>query len=76
VAFLAFQTAVEEISDVQALAGLRFPEVVGCQKEAADHTFVVPPPGKAISSPDGPAVAGEMQVAKLAGKPRNGCAVS
>jgi len=42
VAFLEFQTAVEEIFDVQALAGLRFPEVVGFQKEAIHHTFVVP----------------------------------
>jgi uncharacterized protein (TIGR03032 family) len=42
IAFLEFQTAVEEIFDVQALPGLRFPEVVGFQKEAIDHTFVVP----------------------------------
>ncbi len=42
VAFLEFQTAVEEIFDVQALAGVRFPEVVGFQKEAIQHTFVVP----------------------------------
>jgi uncharacterized protein (TIGR03032 family) len=40
---LEFQTAIEEIFDVQILAGLRFPEVVGFQKEAVDHTFVVPP---------------------------------
>jgi uncharacterized protein (TIGR03032 family) len=42
-AFLQFQTAVEEIFDVQLLAGLRFPEVLGFQKEAIQHTFVVPP---------------------------------
>ena len=42
VAFLEFQTAVEEIFDVQLLPGLRFPEVVGFQKEAVHHTFVVP----------------------------------
>jgi uncharacterized protein (TIGR03032 family) len=41
-AFLEFQTAVEEIFDVQVLAGLRFPEVIGFQKEAVQHTFVVP----------------------------------
>ena len=41
-AFLEFQTAVEEIFDVQVLAGLRFPEVVGFQKDAVQHTFVVP----------------------------------
>ena len=36
-------TAIEEIFDVQILAGLRFPEVIGFQKETVDHTFVVPP---------------------------------
>jgi uncharacterized protein (TIGR03032 family) len=39
---LEFQTAVEEIFDVQVLPGLRFPEVVGFQKEAVQHTFIVP----------------------------------
>lgn len=42
VGLLEFQTAVEEIFDVQLLAGLRFPEVIGFQKETIDHTFVVP----------------------------------
>jgi uncharacterized protein (TIGR03032 family) len=43
-----FQSAVEEIFDVQLLPGLRFPEVVGFQNETIHHTFVVPPglPGK------------------------------
>ena len=41
--FLEFQTAVEEIFDVQLLAGLRFPEVMGFQQETIQHTFVVPP---------------------------------
>ena len=41
-AFLEFQTAVEEIFDVQLLTGLRFPEVVGFQKEAVQHTFIIP----------------------------------
>lgn len=40
---LEFQTAVEEVFDVQLLPGLRFPEVVGFQKDALHHTFVVPP---------------------------------
>jgi uncharacterized protein (TIGR03032 family) len=44
VAFLEFQTAVEEIFDVQLLAGTRFPEIVGFQKDTLDHTFIVPPP--------------------------------
>jgi uncharacterized protein (TIGR03032 family) len=43
VALLEFQTAVEEIFDVQLVPGLRFPEVIGFQKEAIQHTFVVPP---------------------------------
>lgn len=42
-AFLEFQSAVEEIFDVQLLPNLRFPEVLGFQKEAVQHTFVVPP---------------------------------
>src|SRR4029453_9003350 len=43
VALLEFQTAVEEIFDVQLLSGVRFPEVIGFQKEAVHHTFVIPP---------------------------------
>jgi uncharacterized protein (TIGR03032 family) len=43
VSFLEFQTAVEEIFDVQVVPGLCFPEVVGFQKEAIHHTFIVPP---------------------------------
>jgi uncharacterized protein (TIGR03032 family) len=42
IGLLEFQTAVEEIFDVQLLSGLRFPEVVGFQKEAIHHTFIVP----------------------------------
>jgi uncharacterized protein (TIGR03032 family) len=43
VAMLEFQTAVEEIFDVQLLPGIRFPEVVGFQKETLDNTFIIPP---------------------------------
>ena len=43
VGMLEFQTAVEEVFDVQLLPGLRFPEVVGFQKDSLHHTFVVPP---------------------------------
>ena len=43
VALLEFQTAVEEIFDVQILPGLCFPEVVGFQQKTIEHTFVVPP---------------------------------
>ena len=42
-AMLEFQTAVEEIFDVQLLAGAGFPEVMGFQKDTVHHTFVVPP---------------------------------
>jgi uncharacterized protein (TIGR03032 family) len=42
-AFLEFQTAVEEIFDVQLLPGLHFPEVMGFQKETLHHTFIIPP---------------------------------
>jgi len=42
VALLEFQTAVEEVFDVQVLPGLRFPEVIGFQKEAIHHTFIIP----------------------------------
>jgi hypothetical protein len=37
-----FQSAVEEIFDVQLLPGVRFPELVGFQKEDVNHVFVVP----------------------------------
>jgi uncharacterized protein (TIGR03032 family) len=40
---LEFQTAVEEIFDVQLLPGIRFPEIVGFQKETLHHTFIIPP---------------------------------
>ncbi|HQU44581.1 MAG TPA: TIGR03032 family protein [Pirellulales bacterium] len=42
IGMLDFHTAVEEIFDVQLLLGLRFPDVIGFQKEAVHHTFVVP----------------------------------
>ncbi|MDZ4781696.1 MAG: TIGR03032 family protein [Planctomycetia bacterium] len=43
VAILEFQTAVEEIFDVQLLPGVRFPEVMGFQKDSLQHTFIIPP---------------------------------
>lgn len=48
IAFLEFQTAVEEIFDVQLLPAIRFPEVIGFQNEAINHTFVVPPKVQAL----------------------------
>ena len=41
-AFLEFQTAVQEIFDVQLLPGLRFPEMLGFQKDTIHNTFIVP----------------------------------
>ena len=43
IGLLEFQTAVEEIFDVQLLPGVRFPEVVGFQKDDIRNTFVIPP---------------------------------
>ncbi len=43
IALIEFQTAVEEIFDVQVLEGLQFPEIMGFQKEEILHTFVLPP---------------------------------
>jgi hypothetical protein len=40
---LEFQTAVEEIFDVQLVPDVRFPEVIGFQQETIQHTFIVPP---------------------------------
>lgn len=39
---LEFQTAVEEIFDVQLLGGFQFPEVMGFHKDTLHHTFVIP----------------------------------
>jgi uncharacterized protein (TIGR03032 family) len=51
IALLEFQTAVEEIFDVQLLPGLRFPEVIGFQKEAIQHTFIIPPGSAPLEAP-------------------------
>ncbi|HEX5102183.1 MAG TPA: TIGR03032 family protein [Pirellulaceae bacterium] len=42
-ALLEFQSAVEEIFDIQLLPGLHFPEIVGFRNDSLDHTFIVPP---------------------------------
>jgi uncharacterized protein (TIGR03032 family) len=44
-AMLEFQTAVEEIFDVQLLGGVRFPEVLGFKQDTLRNTFVVPTEG-------------------------------
>ena len=41
-ALLEFQTAVEEIFDIQLLPGIRFPEIVGFQMETLNHCYIVP----------------------------------
>ena len=56
---LEFQTAVEEIFDVQLLPDVRFPEVIGFQQETIQHTFIVPPEdrspaGRSASPTPGP----------------------
>ena len=43
IAAVDFETAVEEVFDVQVLVGNCFPEVLGFQKETVQNTFVVPP---------------------------------
>ncbi|HLJ97930.1 MAG TPA: TIGR03032 family protein [Gemmataceae bacterium] len=43
VEFLEFEKGVEEIFDVQILAGVRFPAVVGFDRDVIQDTFVVPP---------------------------------
>ena len=48
VALLEFQTAVDEIFDVQLLPGLRFPEVLGFQQETIRHTFIIPPENRPL----------------------------
>jgi uncharacterized protein (TIGR03032 family) len=57
-AMLEFQTAVEEIFDVQLLGGARFPELLGFQLDTIRHTFIVPSDeelpgmdGRSIGSP-------------------------
>jgi len=63
---LEFQTAVEEIFDVQILPGLRFPEVIGFQQEAVCQTFIVPgapfAPTDGIPDP-GPTMTGDLRPA-------------
>jgi hypothetical protein len=53
VATADFQTAVEEVFDVQVLPATRFPEVLGFQKETIQHTFVVPPGPLAVGIESG-----------------------
>jgi uncharacterized protein (TIGR03032 family) len=52
IALLEFQTAVEEIFDVQLLPGVRFPEVLGFQQETIQHTFIVPREGQPVRTPE------------------------
>jgi uncharacterized protein (TIGR03032 family) len=44
VEFLEFEKGVEEIFDVQVLSGLRFPAVIGFDREPIQNTFIVPAP--------------------------------
>jgi uncharacterized protein (TIGR03032 family) len=42
-AFLCFESGCDEIFDIQVLAGVRWPSVVGFQKETLDGIFIAPP---------------------------------
>jgi uncharacterized protein (TIGR03032 family) len=53
IAAVDFETAVEEVFDVQVLAGSRFPEVLGFQKDTLQNTFVVPPGKRAAQTARG-----------------------
>jgi uncharacterized protein (TIGR03032 family) len=45
VGFLEFEADIDEIFDVQVLAGCRFPNVIGLQKEIVHDVFVLPSVG-------------------------------
>ena len=45
VAFLEFEADIEEIFDVQVMAGSRFPNVIGLQQETVHDVFVLPSEG-------------------------------
>ena len=45
VSFLEFEQGVEEIFDVQILAGIRNPTVIGLSKDTVQGAFVLPPQG-------------------------------
>jgi uncharacterized protein (TIGR03032 family) len=47
-AMLEFQSAVEEIFDVQLLGGVRFPDVMGFQQDTIRHTFIIPPEERGV----------------------------
>ena len=47
--FLKFESGVEEIFDVQVLAGVRSPAVIGLQKETIHDTFIIPPDAHPLS---------------------------
>jgi uncharacterized protein (TIGR03032 family) len=64
IAMLEFQSAVEEVFDVQVMPTSRFPEVVGFQQETVQNTFVVPPGNRL------PAGIGEQSATSLT--PANG----
>ena len=51
IAFLEFEAGVEEIFDVQVLPGIRFPAVIGFEKDTIDSTFIVPPEDGRSGSP-------------------------
>ena len=46
--FLEFQSGIEEIFDVQILPGIRYPAIVGFEKDTIRGTFVVPPSNEKV----------------------------
>ena len=48
VGFFEFEKDVEEIFDVQILPGIRYPAVVGFQKDTIHGAFVIPPEGHGL----------------------------
>ena len=46
--FLEFQQGVDEIFDVQILAGVRNPSVIGLSKDTIQGAFVIPPEGEVL----------------------------
>jgi hypothetical protein len=43
VAWMQFQSGVDEIFAVEVLPGVRFPEILGFQDETLNRTYVLPP---------------------------------
>lgn len=67
IAFLEFEGTVEEIFDVQILAGVRFPTVVGFKKDTIRRACVIAPedPAVGLSPPAGSTPSGAINDAQV-----------